>query len=212
MKAQRLLKEVSPMAQNTSDNNTLEFELPYPDTAELKSNQSVRATFRLSANTILALNIVSNQLGVKQKSLFDHLVGDTEALETIARELKESRRRRVNGVQKTFVISRKTLATLQRMADDYEAPRDALVEFSIQRLKPIIEQEKSKLETRKKFAAKIKSELEAHKKLLQNANRELGADDPISEQFSYAVDRLESAYLAIATFVEKSERITELSN
>jgi hypothetical protein len=53
--------------------------LPYADRAELKSNQWVRATFRLSEKTIPVLNIVSNQLGVKQKSLFDHRIADADA-------------------------------------------------------------------------------------------------------------------------------------
>lgn len=198
------------MFKYTHNNATDELNLPYPDPAELKSNQSVRATFKLSASTILALNIVSNQLGVKQKSLFDHLIADTEALETIARELRKSKRWQMGGVQKTFVISKKTLATLQKMAQAYEAPRDALVEFSIQRLRPVIEQEKRKLASRKKLAEKVKAALASQKALLQKAHRQLGAEDLIYEQFAAAVDRLDSACQAIEAFVQKSEKITTL--
>jgi flagellar biosynthesis/type III secretory pathway chaperone len=140
---------VFQVSENTELRFENDFELPYTDTAELKSNQSVRATIRLSEKTILALSIVSNQLGVKQKSLFDHLISDTDALETIARELKKSNQKNLVGIQKTFVISRKTLSILKKMAKDHKASRGALVEFSIQRLKPIIGQEKSKLESRR---------------------------------------------------------------
>ncbi len=198
------------MAANTDTQNAIKFELPYPDTAELKSNQSVRATFRLPERTILALNIVSNQLGVKQKSLFDHLIADTDALETIARKLSQSKPRPSGGVQKTFVISKKTLSTLQKMATDYQASRDALVEFSIRRLKPVIEQEKSKLDARKKIAVKIKTALASQKKILDDAQRQLGAEDPICEQLAYAIERFDSACTAIAAFVKKSEKISEL--
>lgn len=199
------------MAENTELSPTTGFELPYADTAELKSNQSVRATFRLSGKTILALNIVSNQLGVKQKSLFDHLIADTDALETIARELKKSNQRNLGGIQKTFVISRKTLSILQKMAEEYKASRDALVEFSIQRLKPVIAQEKSKLESRRKIAEKVRAALESQRKLLGEATKKLGTEDPICEQLAHAMERFESAYLSIKAFVKKSERILELN-
>jgi hypothetical protein len=47
---------VLQVSENTEIRFDNDFELPYADTAELKSNQSVRATFRLSEKTILALN------------------------------------------------------------------------------------------------------------------------------------------------------------
>jgi hypothetical protein len=199
------------MAADNQYSNTMDIELPYADAADLKSNQSVRATFRLSENTILAMNIVSNQLGVKQKSLFDHLIADTDALEAIARELKKNKHKNKSGVQKTYVISRKTLSTLQKMAENHKASRDALVEFSIQRLKPVIEQEKGKQESRKNIAFKVRSSLEAQKQLLHEANSQLGEEDPVCEQLSYAVDRLESAYRSIKTFIRKGEKISDFS-
>lgn len=200
------------MAEYTDHDNGSDFNLPYPDTAELKSTQSVRATFRLSAKTILALNIVSNQLGVKQKSLFDHLIADTDALEAIAREVRRTRQHRDGRVQKTFVISRKTLSTLQKMADDYQAPRDALVEFSIRRLKPVIEQEKEKLAARKKLAGRIEAALKSQQEILQAGKAQLGESDPIVEQFSGVVERFKSAQESIQAFVKKSEKITQLSS
>jgi flagellar biosynthesis/type III secretory pathway chaperone len=202
---------VFQVSENTNFRFDNDFELPYTDTAELKSNQSVRATFRLSEKTILALSIVSNQLGVKQKSLFDHLISDTDALETIARELKKSNPKNLGGIQKTFVISRKTLSILKKMAKDHKASRDALVEFSIQRLKPIIEQEKSKLESRRNIAEKVKTAVESQKKLLDEATNKLGMEDPICEQLAYTVDRFESVYHSIKAFVQKSERVMELN-
>jgi hypothetical protein len=204
-------KGVLEMAADNQYSNTMDIELPYADAADLKSNQSVRATFRLSENTILAMNIVSNQLGVKQKSLFDHLIADTDALEAIAHELKKNKHKNKSGVQKTYVISRKTLSTLQKMAENHKASRDALVEFSIQRLKPVIEQEKGKQEYRKNVALKVRSSLEAQKQLLHEANSQLGEEDPVCEQLSHAVDRLEKAYRSIKAFVRKGEKISDFS-
>jgi len=196
------------MATNAPQPQASDFEFPYANAADLKSNQSVRATFRLSENTILAMNIVSTQLGVKQKSLFDHLIGDTEALAAIARGLKNNKQSRNRRVQKTFVISRKTLSTLQKMAQDHKASRDALVEFSIRRLKPIIEQEKSKQEIRKGIVQKVRVQLEAQRQLLHEASRRLGEEDPVCEYLAAAVDRLESAHRSIHAFVKKGEKIT----
>jgi len=47
--------------------------LPRPTPEGLRGRQSVRATFKLSAKAIEAMSIVAVHLGIKQKSLFDHL-------------------------------------------------------------------------------------------------------------------------------------------
>ena len=46
--------------------------MPKPTTLDLRGRQSVRATFRLSEACIDAISILSAQLGIKQKSVFDH--------------------------------------------------------------------------------------------------------------------------------------------
>jgi hypothetical protein len=199
------------MAIENHSDMEMTFDLPYADASDLKSNKSVRATFRLPENTILAMSIVSSQLGIKQKSLFDHLIADTKALEAIARELSKYKPENNRGIQKTFVISRKTLSILQKTAEDHQASRDALVEFSVQRLKPVIEQEKGKHESRKRIASRVRNSLETQKRLLDEARLQLGADDPVCEHLSHALGRLESAYRSIRTLLEKGEKISEFN-
>ena len=75
----------------------------------LRGRQSVRATFKLSSGCIAAISIVAAQLGIKQKSLFDHLAQDSDSLNAIAREVQNARLRAENRIQKTYVISRKSL-------------------------------------------------------------------------------------------------------
>ena len=58
-----------------------------PSTMDLRGRQSVRATFRLSEACIDAITILSAQLGIKQKSVFDHLLEDAQVLRNVAREL-----------------------------------------------------------------------------------------------------------------------------
>ena len=42
-------------------------------TADLRGRQSVRTTFKLPARSIDALSLLAGQLGIKQKSIVDHL-------------------------------------------------------------------------------------------------------------------------------------------
>ena len=93
----------------------------------LKGMQSVRATFTLPKHTINLLSAVANQLGVKQKSIFDHLVENKEALDQIADEAQDYRPKRHQRKQKTFVLSRNCLSPLDAFAREYRLPRDVLV-------------------------------------------------------------------------------------
>lgn len=54
--------------------------------SELRGRQSIRATFKLTAGCIDAISIVAKHLGIKQKSLFDHLAEDTQVLKKLLRE------------------------------------------------------------------------------------------------------------------------------
>ena len=105
---------------------------------DLRGRQSVRATFKLTSDCIEAISIVAAQMGIKQKSLFDHLFQDTDALSTIAQKYSNARLQSVNRVQKTFVMSRNSLLSLEDVARHFNAPRDVLIEISVQRLLPII--------------------------------------------------------------------------
>ena len=63
-------------------------ELSLPSSSDLRGRQSVRATFKLTEMAINAVNIVSTHLGIKQKSLFDHLIDDSQSLDVIAKEVR----------------------------------------------------------------------------------------------------------------------------
>ena len=112
-------------------------ELSGESTARLRGHQSVRTTFKLSERSISALSILAGQLGIKQKSLFDHLVEDVKVLQAIAREVDTFPEHRPR-VAKTYVISRRTLENLETVSSKFNTPRDALVEFSIERTLPLI--------------------------------------------------------------------------
>lgn len=175
--------------------------------ADLKGKQSVRTTFKLSERTINAVSIVASQLGIRQKSLFDHLMEDMQVLETIANQIQEMELPVQPRVQKTYVISRKSLTCLERIAREHQASRDALVEFSVQRLLPLIEQEKEKHIKRKAILKDLARYVVDGKKLLAKSREILGEDDPVSEELEAAIAVCENTYQDIDSLVEKGKVI-----
>ena len=131
--------------------------LPHPTALDLRGRQSVRATFKLSPNAIEALSIVAAHLGIKQKSIFDHLIEDAQSLMLIAQEIDGISLKGLERVQKTFVISRSALKSLEKASKEANAPRDAIVEMSIQRLMPIIARERQKHSMRKRILNDIRN-------------------------------------------------------
>jgi len=178
-----------------------------PTTLELRGRQSVRATFRLSEACIAAISILSAQLGIKQKSVFDHLMEDAQALENVAQELENNEFASHQRIQKTFVISRRSLSFLDMISSEYNAPRDALVEYSVRRLLPIIATERKNHEKRKELLAQISNHFERGKLLLSIAEEALDRDDPIVNKLETAMSVYKNALDDITSFIERGKMI-----
>jgi hypothetical protein len=187
----------------------LGISLPQTTTSDLRGRQSVRATFKLTEECIGAISIVATHLGIKQKSLFDHLVEDMGSLKAIARELKNTNVHAQNRVQKTFVISRKSLHSLETVSKSHNAPRDTLVEFSVQRLLPIIINEQKKHQTRKKMRDEIVAHLESGKVLLGRVKDALGTDDPVLNRMAALMVSYDNTFAAIDAFIERGKLIED---
>jgi hypothetical protein len=186
------------------------FHLPNTSSMDLRGRQSVRATFRLSEACIDAITILSAQLGIKQKSVFDHLMEDAQVLKDMARELANIELdRHGNRIQKTFVISRRSLSFLDSISDEFDAPRDALVEYSVRRLLPIIAKERKRHGKRKELLAEISNHFAEGEKLLSKADEMLGADDPIVNRLVTAMSVYKNALRDIANFIERGKIIEE---
>lgn len=183
--------------------------LPQTSPSELRGRQSVRATFKLTERAIDALGIVSIHLGVKQKSLFDHLIEDVESLKAIAKEIKSVRFDPPNRVQKTYVISRKTQRCLDETSRTFDTPRDALVEYSIQRLLPLIAKEREKHLKRKEILRELGEYLTQGMKILHKSKQHLGPEDPVHERIESAMGALFNAHQGIESFVEKGKIIED---
>ena len=197
------------MADNRDDSWMDNDDLPRPTPDDLRGRQSVRATFKLSARAIEAMSIVSVHLGIKQKSLFDHLIEDAQSLSHIAREIESDEFRTINRKQKTFVISRRTLSCLDDISKRFQAPRDALVEYSIQRLLPLIDQERERHRRRKEILNDLNEYLTDGLKLFKKSRSLLGEDDPVFVKLAPGLKALMNAQAGINAFVEKGEIIEE---
>ena len=183
--------------------------LPRTSPEDLRGRQSVRATFKLSVKAIEAMSIVAVHLGIKQKSLFDHLIEDARSLSLIAQEIESEKFSTISRVQKTYVISRKTLSCLEEISKRFKAPRDALVEYSIQRLLPVIAKEREKHRKRKEILRDINAQLENGLIILQKSKALLGENDPVFVRLESAVKALANAQRSIEAFVEKGKIIEE---
>ena len=175
----------------------------------LRGRQSVRATFKLSAGCIEAISIVAAQLGIKQKSLFDHLAQDSDSLNAIAKEIRNARVMAENRVQKTYVISRQSLLLLDEISRSFNAPRDALVELSVRRLLPVIDNEQKKFEMRKAGFAGIQKHLLEGRQLLKKMVGQLGEDDPVVAKLASVMDTYAAAAKSIGTFLERTQGIAD---
>jgi Mg2+ and Co2+ transporter CorA len=197
------------MKQDEKKETPNETSLSRAFTSDLRGRQSVRATFKLSEGCIEAISIVAAHLGIKQKSLFDHLAEDARSLRSIAREIQDAKLDKQGRIQKTYVISRRSLSSLENVSKNFNAPRDALVEFSVQRLLPIIAKERKKHEKRKQMLKEIGDHFEAGSELLNTLKESLDTEDPIFQKFESVMAVYENAYHHMASFIEKGKIIEE---
>ncbi len=197
------------MKKKENENLDNEISLKLPSSSDLRGRQSVRATFKLTERAINAMTIVSAHLGIKQKSLFDHLIDDIGVLDMIAKEVQSDIFGELDRVQKTFVISRKTLSCLGQAAKRSKAPRDALVEYSIRRLLPIIREEKERHGKRKEILAELTDHMEQGARILDKSRELLGEDDPVHEKLEASMAVTRNLYKNIHSFVERGEIIEE---
>ena len=175
----------------------------------LKGMQSVRATFTLPKYAINLLSTVANQLGVKQKSIFDHLVEDKNLLDQIADEAKHYQPKQRHRKQKTFVLSKNCLSELESFARKYKVPRDVLVEFSIKQLYPIITQEKKRHKNRKALLNEMEGFRELSTQLMDKARYLVGDDDTIFQKLEYVFNLYDKNISDLESIIEKGKCMEE---
>ena len=190
-------------------NQTTDNHVPFADTtaSALRSRQSVRATFKLTPQSIETISIVSVHLGIKQKSLFDHLIEDRRALNKIAMEIDSDDMMSKHRIQKTYVISRKSLFSLDKISKEFNTSRDVLVEYSIQRLLPVIGIEKEKHKRRIEIYTELSEHMRQGVGILRKCEKTLERDDPVYHKLEKLMAGYENIYNEIGMLIKKGEII-----
>ena len=95
------------------------------------------------------------------------------------------------------------------ISNEYNAPRDALVEHSIRRLLPLIAKERKKHEKRKELLTEISVHFSKGETLISKAKERLGTDDPIVSKLNTAMSVYKNAFEDIASFIDRGKIIEE---
>ena len=183
----------------------IEDQLPGSTMFELRGKQSVRATFKISQKAIDAIGLVAIHMGIKQKSLFDHIIEDSDALGSLAKTIRIRQFKKIPRKQKTFVLSRKTIESLGAISLAYGTPRDALVEYSVKKLESIINAEKARHKERKILLKEVIDHFYQGRVLYKKAIAILGKDDPFTRRIGKAVFDCQKREVELSEFIEKSK-------
>jgi hypothetical protein len=194
-----------------NDRDQVHDPLMLNNASELMDRQSVRATFRLSTEFIQALSILSTHFGIKQKSLFDYLLEDTESLLSLARLKQPLPAERKKRIQKTFVISRKSLMSLDALSKELAVSRDDLVEYAIQRLLPILLKEREQQKHREEALFKIEARFGLSAEFLREIEHMVGKEDPIYTFLEAVIGSYRNAFTDMEDVIEKGKKISKLS-
>lgn len=177
----------------------------------LKGKQSVRTTFQLPDKLIELLGLVASQFGVKQKSLFDQLLKDTDTLMQLADTGFEQHRQGTDRRPKTYVISKRSLDLLDSVAKSRQVPRDFLVEHSIRRLMPVLRREQEKHQKRRRVYDEAERFLECGESLQADAAKLLGEDDQLTEIVQKMIEQCREHLGRVRDLVEKGESVAQFA-
>lgn len=172
---------------------------------DLRGRQSVRATFKLPPQVIELLSLAAAQLGLKQKSLFDQLVEDRQILEKLAADAEKYSPGKDERRQKTYVLSRNSLTSLDYVARAYKLPRDVLVEISIQRLRPVLKAEQERNRRRTRVMAELQQHLAQGRELIRQSQRLLGEDDPVLQRLYRYVSGCETCCTEMQDMIDQGK-------
>ena len=170
---------------------------------DLKKRQSVRATFKLPQDVIELLGVIAGQLGIKQKSLLDQLIEDTALLAKLAKDNHQDLDGEATRRQKTFVISRSSLRSINDVAKKQNISRDILVEISIKRLLPVIETELEKHIVRKTILKEMENYLQLGENLCGKARKLLGKNDVLSDMLEKQIHLGQKNIETLTAIIEK---------
>jgi hypothetical protein len=176
---------------------------------DLLGKKSVRATFKLHPTAIELLSIIASQLGLKQKSLFDYLMEDQEALHTMAKSVSADKAMTGQRIQKTFVVSQRSLDALEDATKGSNASREDLIERSIRRLLPVLEKEQRRQRRRAEAFVMIDKHFKQGNALVEKVKEMVGEEDTLCQSLIAAMSVYERSYEEINNLVDKGKRMSQ---
>ncbi|MBU1564848.1 MAG: hypothetical protein KJ630_04370 [Proteobacteria bacterium] len=179
--------------------------------AKLRGRQSVRTTFRLPVHLIELLGIIAGQFGVKQKSLFDQMIESDDVLDEVAEWVADYTPGNIERRPKTYVLSKRSLLALERIAAERQVSRDILVEISIRRLLPLLITEREKHSKRVKILGEMEKYQRKGHELLAKAGKLLDIDDPVYEMISRMVYLGEEKVMSLTETVAKGKILEKVN-
>lgn len=195
------------MSSTQREKETAGSEITFDD---LVQKQSVRATFKLSQDVIDLLGVIAGQLRIKQKSLLDQLIDDSPELNQLARNVEAESAEEIKRRQKTFVISRNTLDSINNVARRQKIPRDLLVEVSIKRLIPLVGFELDKHHKRKIILKDMQEYLKIGEKLRRRTLDLLGNDNDLYHMVDKQLELTRKHIGEVNAMIEKGMPMEEL--
>jgi hypothetical protein len=176
-----------------------------PEGFNLKSPKSktVRATFTLSSEAIMALEELKKKHGITFGKLINKLWGSLMPL--IINSARELNPKSLHlAVRKAIVISGEAQKELKKVSEKNKIPRDVLVDKGIIMMKLLVEEMEKRSKKNHKRASetigKFWSEAEKIEKTLQEF---LDPEDPILERFGMIIVIISNLHMAIEQELEK---------
>lgn len=182
---------------------------PDPRLSDLREKQSVRATFKLSKKAIDSIGLVAVHMGIKQKSLFDYVIEDLSTLKKTAEQVRHKTFKDTPRIQKTYVLSRKTINLIETIARTYNLPRDVLVEHAVRRLESLIRSEKQKHRKRKELLVEAADQFDRLRTLFEQAGQDLGEEDPFCRHLAKTLSACEKGELELKNLINKGNALED---
>ena len=151
---------------------------------QLESSRTKVTTFRITKDSVDAMEWLCDRYEITMKDLFNQIIGDEFFLTTIKDMVDDSDSKNGQIVKKTQRMAYSTLTRLNRFAKKYGVSRDVLVQTTFLVLK---ESEINQIEAKSDVHAKALKEIDSHVELSKKTKKKLqalvGRKDSIYNRF-----------------------------
>jgi len=178
---------------------------------DVRSSKSVRTTFRLTENSLKALEYLNQNFILTQKGLFsfiaEALTRESE-IKGVVVELSKVVNINQNTTtrRKSFVVEKKAIKIFKRTSNDHEVSRDSLINSSLLTLHRLLLKSSEKDKENSEKAMDLLNEVSD---ILMNFDSKLrnllGDDHNIVQGFEYVPNMLDILILAVERYIKSGD-------